>query len=63
MWGVGGRPLSEVPGQRVLFEGPRSGPLPGGGEGGPKRLTSPLGETGSVCEPPVHFPKEVAAGP
>lgn len=32
---LGGRPLSEVPGQRVLFEGPRSGPLPGGGEEGP----------------------------
>lgn len=30
-----GRSLSEVPGQRVLWEGPRSGPLPGGGEEGP----------------------------
>ena len=30
-----GRPLSEVPGQRVLCEGPRSGHLPGGGEEGP----------------------------
>lgn len=30
---LGGRPLSEVPGQRVLFEGPS--PLPGGGEEGP----------------------------
>lgn len=30
-----GRPLSEVPGQRVVWEGPRNGPFPGGGEEGP----------------------------